>query len=248
MLFDIQKLILYFCDNMKVDIAACRFFCVMFVCYLMAELCEGLGEKKLNTSETRHLNIHNVTLNMLNLPLNMNKTNMTHTSKDIRYGNGTVKNMNEGNFTVTEKLTDNVPNKPDETPLPIPVMVASPAVAVGIFIFICVAYKWHTVQLDAQAKELAVHITSGECPGPCIPCSPCNNTQILLPLSHSVNTTSQFHSDSDLCGARRKSLRTPSPILLAPPGLGNHGGSSWSALSDQEVISHSPRRHSTFLL
>lgn len=163
---------------------------------------------------------------------------------------GTVKN---NATSVTERQMSPTPDSPEEG-LPVTILVASPAVAVGIIIFICVAYKWHTKQLDDQAKELAIQLAAGidDSSSPCLPCSPSGSAQRPLPTVQSSGLRVLCHSESDLQGPRRKSLRTPSPtsqILLSPAmGIGDKRGSSWSALSDQEIISHSPRRHSTFLL
>lgn len=242
---------------MKADISACHISYITLIIYLTVTLCGCLATNNVNKGDKMDSNnfastlgnsSSNITYNLTNVtPLESNKT-----TTNIRNGNGTDKNSSGTVVSVTEQITDMSGKDPDEAPLPIPLMVASPAVAVGIFIFICIAYKWHTTQLDAQARKLAEQVTSGrtsgQTPSPCIPCSPCHNTQRLLLPSQSAASTSPYHSDSDLMGARRKSLRTPSPVLLLPPGLGNHRGSSWSALSDQEVVNHSPRRHSTFLL
>lgn len=171
--------------------------------------------------------------------LNSSGENHTNVSFNMRQKENTT--ISEGNFT------RNIHTTPSRSDLPLPIIIASPAVAIGIVIFICVAYKWHTHQLDTQAKELAEQMAAN-CPSPCMPCSPCHNTHRLLPPSPSISPVSPSHSDADLIGTRRKSMLSSSPSTLSPPGFGNKRGSSWSALSDQELLSHSPRRHSTFLL
>lgn len=235
---------------MKADIRACHI--IALIIYLMVTLCGCLATNNVSKSDKIGSDNFARTLGNASSNTTYDRTNMTPLEKNnntnIGNGNETGKNSSGIAVSVTEQITDTSGKDPEEAPLPIPLMVASPAVAVGIFIFICIAYKWHTAQLDAQARKLAEQVTSGQSPSPCIPCSPCHNTQRLLLPSQSAASTSLYHSDSDLMGARRKSLRTPSPVLLLPPGLGNHRGSSWSALSDQEVVNHSPRRHSTFLL
>ncbi|KAK3597445.1 hypothetical protein CHS0354_041858 [Potamilus streckersoni] len=127
---------------------------------------------------------------------------------------------------------DDIPHPGRE--LPIPIIIASPVAAVSIVIFVCVAYKWHTIQLDQKAKEIVAHLAEIHSEEPL-----CNVPKIHVPMQ-------SRGSDSELYGQRRKSLlRTPTP----PPGLGSKRGSSWSALADQEIVhSASPRRHSTFIL
>ena len=236
---------------MAMDIFRCDLVLyVMMISYLLEHVCYCLGEKQINGSLINHLYYQNITLYKPNITAYVNTTNAAQTSslnysliKTLNYGN-----LSEHYMTGIENKTESELDHSDGTKLPSTILITSPAVAVGIFIFICIAYKWHTVQLDSQAKELAAQMGSAHFPSPCIPCSPCHNSHRLLPPSDSININSSCLSESDLPGTRRKSLRTPSPILLSPPRLGSHRGSSWSALSDQEVISHSPRRHSTFLL
>lgn len=118
--------------------------------------------------------------------------------------------------------------------LPLPILIASPVAAVSIVLLICIAYKWHSIQLDEQAKKLAIERTANQCHSS----SPCRTTQRLVPPGRA-------RADSDLSGGRRKSLRTPTP----PPNISRSRASLWSA--DQEVLTHvhaSPRRHSTFIL
>ena len=122
--------------------------------------------------------------------------------------------------------------------LPLPIIIASPVAALSIVILICIAYKWHAVQLDEQAKELALEKAADHCNNTCDPCSPCRATHRLVPPG-------QTRAECDLSGTRRKSLRTPTP----PPSISRSRASLWSA--DQEVLTHvhaSPRRHSTFIL
>ncbi|KAL3879093.1 hypothetical protein ACJMK2_031407 [Sinanodonta woodiana] len=128
---------------------------------------------------------------------------------------------------------DDIPHPRRE--LPIPIIIASPVAAVSIIIFVCVAYKWHTIQLDQKAKEIVAHLAEMHSEEPL--CS--NVPKIHVPVQ-------SRGSDPDLNGQRRKGLlRTPTP----PPSLGGKRGSSWSALADQEIVhSASPRRHSTFIL
>ncbi|KAL4230280.1 hypothetical protein ACF0H5_010665 [Mactra antiquata] len=190
-----------------------------------------------------------------------NKTTDSEDSKDI-LKNDTYALKTEGNKTevpnvsgVTQRHAA-APHKTPDEGLPIPIMVASPAVAVCIIVFICVAYKLHTKQLDEQAKQLAIQVAAGtvQCPSPILPSSPSHTSQRLLPQCTVQSSSLQvlYHSESDFNGPRRKSLRTPSPtsqILLTPNmGIRDKRGSSWSALSDNEIVNHSPRRHSTFLL
>ena len=126
-----------------------------------------------------------------------------------------------------------------DSELPLPILIASPVAAISIVILICIAYKWHSVQLDEQAKKLAIERAADQCPSPCDPCSPCRTTQRLVP-------SGQARADGEVTGGRRKSLRTPTP----PPSVSRSSRASlWSA--DQEVLTHvhsSPRRHSTFIL
>lgn len=222
-----------------------NYFCLT-VC-LIATLYESLLAEDANKFDKTTSNVQNITSKIVTYS-NKTQTHMTDIPNTIQAANTTGLNESEVNVTATEKRIATTTRAPMERKLPIPIMIASPAVAVGIVIFICVAYKAHTMQLNAQAKDLALQVAAEQCSSPCMPCSPSQNTQTLLPPSHSMNSNSPSHSNSDLLGARRKSLRTPSPTLLAPPDLGSHRGSTWSALSDQEIVSHSPRRHSTFLL
>lgn len=216
--------------------------CVSYICLivcLIATFYESLLAEDADKYEKTTSIVRNITSKTFTYS-NKTQPHMTAIPNTIQNGNISGLNESEVNVTATEKRIATTTRSPYERKLPLPIMIASPAVAVGIIIFICVAYKAHTIQLNAQAKDLALQIAAEQCSSPCMPCSPYNNTQELLQPSH---------SDSDLLGARRKSLRTPSPTLLAPPpGLGSHRGSTWSALSDQEIVSHSPRRHSTFLL
>jgi hypothetical protein len=222
---------------------------VSFIMMVLWHVCHCLGGKGQNDSFNNIFNHPNVTLFNINATVEENSTNIVQT----RFNHSVVDTLYYSNFSGYNisgkgKTKDSGLNYSDDTPLPATILIASPAVAVGIFLFICLAYKWHTVQLDSQAKELAAQVGYGHCPSDCIPCSPCHNSQRLLPPSDSITMNSPCLSENELHGTRRKSLRTPSPVLLSPPNLANHRGSSWSALSDQEVISHSPRRHSTFLL
>jgi hypothetical protein len=220
---------------------------VFLLCYLLITVCLCFGEKVEHTADRKNADILNVTLSEPNVlfgttaakePLLINDTLKTNTS---------LNKVNTKELTGTEKQTASELTNKDL--MPIPIMVASPAVAIAIFIFICVAYKWHTIELDAEAKEFAAQLGSVHCPSPCIPCSPHRYTQRLLPPSSQMQSSYLYHSDSDLLGARRNLLHTPPQIFLSPPrGLDNFKASSLSALSDQEVINQSSRRHSTFLL
>ena len=227
-----------------------KVYFLMLIIFILAN-CQCLQAETKYKTEGKNSHIHNITHNKIVTPTDNNLHDLTSLKNNDTARktneNDSINPINETEVTGTERQTSSK-NSEDE-PLPIPIMVASPAVAVGVFVFICVAYKWHATQLDAKAKEMASNLETVECPSPCVPCSPCRKTQRLLPPSHSIHLTHPSHSDSDLFGAMRKNSRTPSPILLSPPrGFGSHRGSSWSALSDQDVICHSPSRHSTVLL
>lgn len=207
--------------------------------FLYMDSVDATNEWNKRATSHKHLDVSNTSTSQVNSTYDFNNIGQ-NLEKNLSTSNDNAAVVDE-----SRDFTTIAPSRNNE--LPIPIMIASPAVAVAIVIFICLAYRWHTHQLDAQAKELALQLAVN-CPSPCMPCSPCHTTQRLLPPNPTMNTSSPSHSDTDLLGARRKSLRSASPTLLAPPGLGNKRGSSWSALSDQEIVSHSPRRHSTFLL
>lgn len=120
--------------------------------------------------------------------------------------------------------------------LPLPILIASPVAALSIVLLICIAYKWHSIQLDEQAKKFAIERAADQSDAPA---SPCRATQRLVPPGHA-------RAECDLnAGGKRKSLLTPTP----PPSISRSRASLWSA--DQEVLTHvhaSPRRHSTFIL
>jgi hypothetical protein len=124
-----------------------------------------------------------------------NSTNKIQVKDEILKANLSIKNTTNKDVTATQKQTAS--EHSDEEPLPIPILIASAAVAVAIFIFISLAYKWHAYQLDAQAKESDAQLDSIECPSPSIPCSPCRNTQRLVPPSQSMQMSFQCQSDSE---------------------------------------------------
>ena len=172
--------------------------------------------------------------------------------------NGKYKTVGTSTMSIeadTAKASGVTPHAGHGNNLPLPIMIASPAVAVAIVIFICVTYKWHAMQLDQQAKNLALRVAAGACapPSTWLPCSPCRPSQRLL-TPNSPSSDFEFPRSPSCSSTRKKSMRTPTPpLLLTPPPhvLGGKRGSrssNWSAISDQEVVNSSPRRHSTFLL
>ena len=160
------------------------------------------------------------------------KGNVSQTGDNVN-----VSVHNEDNILTNTSNTSGLTSAEPHSELPLPILIASPVAALSIVILICIAYKWHSVQLDEQAKKLAIEKAVGQCnDSPCHPCSPCRATHRLVPPG-------QARAESDMTGTRRKSLRTPTP------SISRSRGSLWSA--DQEVLTHvhaSPRRHSTFIL
>ena len=122
--------------------------------------------------------------------------------------------------------------------LPLPMLIASPVAALSIVLLICVAYKWHSIQLDEQAKKLAIARAADQSEIPMVP-----TAQRLVPPGHAK-------AECDLTaatGGTRKHLRTPTPTS----SISRSRASLWSA--DHDVLTHhhvhaSPRRHSTFIL
>ena len=124
--------------------------------------------------------------------------------------------------------------------LPLPILIASPVAALSIVLLICIAYKWHSIQLDDQAKKLAIERAADQSAVPMVA-----TAQRLVSPGHAK-------AERDLAaGGKRKSLRTPTPTS----SISRSRASLWSA--DQEVLTHhhahagahaSPRRHSTFIL
>jgi hypothetical protein len=87
--------------------------------------------------------------NSTNTPVT-NNTNITQTLRDIKYVHAVVHKSNESNSLMKGNLTGKLMGNFKETPLPLPIIIAGPTVIVFNFIFICVAYKFHSIQLDRK--------------------------------------------------------------------------------------------------
>jgi hypothetical protein len=107
------------------------------------------------------------------------------------------------------------------TKLPLPFIIACSSVAVFILVFATAAYCCHSAQLDARARQLAIELAISE-----LPC---------ISIEKEIVTKGRK--------ARKSSIRTAT--LPAP---GSKRGSTFSSLTDQEVLAFAPRRQSTFIL
>lgn len=113
--------------------------------------------------------------------------------------------------------------------LPIPLIIASPVVAVGIIIFLLIAFYWHSVQLDARAREFALQFNV-------IP----EDNKVKGKSSTAVETT---ESKKKVC----RNSRTPS----IPPLSNRRASIHQKNLGEKETMAPPPssaRRQSTFIL
>ena len=109
----------------------------------------------------------------------------------------------------------------DYTPpreFPLPLIVASSVAAVSILIFFCVAYYWHSYQLDKRAQELAIQRAAED-------------------------VEAQIQPRRRTRHGRKKHI--PRQLDLPSPTV--NGPKKSSVVSDQEVLTHfASRRQSIF--
>jgi hypothetical protein len=125
--------------------------------------------------------------------------------------------------TTGESINDYVHQSGGDPPteLPLPFIIACASVAVFILVFATAAYCCHAAQLDARARQLAIELAICELPE--------------ISIEEEIVTRGQK--------GRRMSVRTPTL-----PARGSKRGSTFSSLTDQEVLALAPRRQSTFIL
>jgi hypothetical protein len=90
--------------------------------------------------------------NSTNVPVT-NNTNRTQTLRDIEYVHAVVNKPNESYIFMKGNETEKLMGHLKETPLPLPIIIAGPTVIVFNLIFICVAYKFHSIQLDLKVQN-----------------------------------------------------------------------------------------------
>ena len=175
---------------------------------------------------------------------NNSTTEMVMISNENSSTKRPMENKNNRHF----KLSNTIQHH-REKELPLPIIIAGPAAAVGIFLFLSIAYYFHNMQLNNQAKRLS--ITLNIAPQP----DHNSNTQIesnvtcsqqLIPPSPSPSV--RIARDEFAFNQKRKNTLAV-PTLTVPPTLQHKRGSSWSAFADQEMLTlAAPRRHSTFII
>ena len=161
-----------------------------------------------------------------------NYTNFTQMSKDDQYKYVDMYGYNITNITSEDNKTRNNSTETlKRKHFPIP-LIAAPAVIVFIFIFLCVAYKWHSSQIDSQPKDMSMGRTQ---------CSSCNDTQNLLPANPSpIFDHPRMQFTDELCVSGRKCNLTQ----FTQPVQGTSGSKNCDFSDIKQIL---PRRHS-FLL
>ena len=135
-----------------------------------------------------------------------------------------------------------------EKELPLTIIIVGPAAAVGICLFLCIAFYFHNMQLNNQAKRLSITLN--------VPPQPhyisnafldINSTGTQQPMQPSPSPSVRIPRD-DMFAYNQKRKSTVS-TLNVPSTLQHKRGSSWSAYADQETLTlAAPRRHSTFII
>lgn len=136
----------------------------------------------------------------------------------------------------TSQVQVEVHTGPPSQGLPIPLLIASPVAAVSILIFVCIAYYCHAAQLDERARQMAIRMASGQT-------EMTKSVTTMTIIEPSNETDYPIYTKRE----RRSTLKpppTPSPSFLGP----KRTSVNWGAMADHELVSYSPRRHSTFII
>lgn len=148
-----------------------------------------------------NFNLTQMSLNLTNIMDIENSTN-TYMLNYVNYTNAVINNSSEADASRNRNITENLTEHIKEDLLPVPIMIAAPTVIVFIFIFLCVAYKFHSIQLDKQSKDIQS-----------VPCSSCNEAQSLISPQLPSSFEHQCQPESDMCREGADNQMTQSQIV-----------------------------------
>ncbi|ESO98005.1 hypothetical protein LOTGIDRAFT_239141 [Lottia gigantea] len=181
-----------------------------------------------------------VTPSPMFIPKVTNDTDIFNVSNIANYSSLNVSNTNIVVDDVHKPLS--APLQPGVTKeFPLALVVASPVVAVSILIFFCIAYYWHSSQLDKRAQMLAIQQAAD---------AECGLGQRSPEPERNV-----IHLDEGLpgnghpgggTGSGRKHRGRPGRRISSPTNTGAKRGST---VTDKDILTHyAARRHSTFFI
>ncbi|KAK6168379.1 hypothetical protein SNE40_020929 [Patella caerulea] len=119
---------------------------------------------------------------------------------------------------------------------PLALVVASAVVAVSIVIFFCIAYYWHSSQLDKRAQMLAIQqVADAECG------LATRSPERERPMIEESPGNGHPGGGGIAAGRKNRGRRVSSPT--------NSGGKRGSTVTDKDILTHyAARRHSTFFI